>query len=322
MGTVFAKTSAILILGVVVGTGSLLAGTGVDQQCSLAVVSRELRAHQKVCDSGIVQEMARKGQVFQQNQMGIGSILAIGPDYNSKQAVSWFQRAAQQGYAPAEVNLAVMYANGWGTKVDYGTALHWFRAAADQGFARAYYNLGILYMEGKAVRQDYGEALRWFQKGANAGDSSAQTNLGYMYDQGLGCARNVVTAGAWYRKAAETGNPLAQNDLADMYLRGEGVGQSDDEAFRLFQEAAAEGQTGARIKLGYMYAQGRGTKRDPQTAFAWVKAASMAGDPRGKELLRSLETTLTPEQVTRAEQWANSLMTTTESQISASAFVP
>jgi TPR repeat protein len=64
--------------------------------------------------------------------------------------------------------------------------------------------------------------------------------------------------------------------------------------------------TGARIKLGYMYAEGRGTGKDPEAAYAWITAASLARDPRGKDLLRSLETVLKPEQIARARQRASS----------------
>ena len=84
----------------------LLASTVVAQnfpkeQCSLAVVSRLVGSDQRVCDSKVVQEMAQHGHAFEQNQLGIASILAIGPDYSEKEAVKWFEQAAQRGYAPA-----------------------------------------------------------------------------------------------------------------------------------------------------------------------------------------------------------------------------
>src|ERR1700730_12720741 len=69
------------------------------------------------CDSKMVHEMALRGQAFEQNQMGIASVLAIGPDYSAKEALTWFRQAAQRGYAPAQVNRAVMHINGWGTPV-------------------------------------------------------------------------------------------------------------------------------------------------------------------------------------------------------------
>jgi len=114
-------------------------------QCSMAVVSKLASQDGKVCGNHVVQEMAKQGHVFEQNQLGIASILAIGPDYNESEALKWFEQAAHRGYAPAQVNLAAMYANGWGTATNYAAALRWFRAAADQGFARAYYNLGTSF---------------------------------------------------------------------------------------------------------------------------------------------------------------------------------
>src|SRR5580704_14514794 len=154
-----------LALGVVIAIGVLFSRKASGQtatqvrateQCSLAVVSRLVASDRPVCEDGIVRQMAGRGHAFEQNQLGIASILAIGPDYDEREALKWFGQAAQRGYAPAQVNLAVMLANGWGTPVNYGRALEWLHAAADQHFARAYYNLGILYMEGKGVRQDNG----------------------------------------------------------------------------------------------------------------------------------------------------------------------
>jgi TPR repeat protein len=291
------------------------------EQCSLAAVSHLVAAGTSVCDATVVRRLARGGHAFEQNQMGIASVLAIGPDYSQEDALSWFEKAAQRGYPPAEVNLAVMYINGWGTPANYGKALHWLLAAAGQGFARAYFNLGILYLDGKGVSKDLSEAFRWFHKGAQAGDSSAQTNLGYMYDQGLGCTQSSALAVEWYRKAAGTGNAMGENNLADMYLRGQGVGQDDAAAFTWFQKAAAQGHTGARIKLGYLYSQGRGTTKDLEAAYSWITAAVVAGDPRGKDLLQSLERSLSSDQLARARRRAATLLQSGP-QLSASMFAP
>src|SRR5215469_6362622 len=110
-------------------------------QCSSAVVSRLLGSSAPACDLSVIRSRAKDGHVFEENQLGISSILANGPDFSEKEAMDWFQRAAHKGYAPAQVNLAVMYINGWGTPVNYAAGLHWLTAAADQHFARAYYNL-------------------------------------------------------------------------------------------------------------------------------------------------------------------------------------
>jgi len=298
------------------------ASSSSTEQCSLAVVSSLVATGAKVCDSAVVLRLAHRGQVYEQNQLGIASVLALGPDYNAHEALKWFEKAALNGYAPAQVNLAVMYANGWGTAQNYGVALQWFRAASQQHYARADYNLGILYMQGTGVRQDYDEALRWFQKAADAGDSSAETNLGYMYDSGLGVVANAGSAILWYRRAAESGNPLGEYNLADMYLDGKGLSQNDVEAFQWFQKAAEQGHTGARIKLAYMYAQGRGVKPDLEYSYVLTTAASLAGDNRGSELLSLLERRLSPEQLKNAKARAFTLQSNSPSLIAKANLTP
>ena len=49
----------------------------------------------------------------------------------------WFQRAAEQGNALAELHLGVMYAEGRGVPQDYVRAHMWFSLSAAQGEQRA-----------------------------------------------------------------------------------------------------------------------------------------------------------------------------------------
>jgi TPR repeat protein len=223
------------------------------------------------------------------------------------EAHRWFEKAARKGYAPAQVNLAVLSLAGWGTPPNAGTALYWLREAARQEYALAYFDLGILYLRGCGVRQDYGEAFSFFERGANAGDSAAQLNLGYLYDQGLGVAQDRTQAAAWYRKAAENGAAQAQYNLADLYTRGEGVPLDETTAFAWFQRAALQGHSGARVMLGFLFAEGRGTEKNLPSAYLWLSAAALRGDHRGSNALPALERQLTPEQLAQSRMRAQAL---------------
>ena len=64
-------------------------------QCSLAVVVKALADNGKICDTETVLRLAHQGQVYQQNQLGIASALALGPDYYTNEALKWFQRAGR-----------------------------------------------------------------------------------------------------------------------------------------------------------------------------------------------------------------------------------
>lgn len=260
------------------------------------------------CDSTASTELPGSvHDAFVLNQEGIESALLLGSNRTIEDSRKWFQKAAARGYGPAQVNLAILYLNGWGVPKNYGSALYWLKSAAAQGVPRAYTNLGILYLNGSGVRQDFSEALHYFELAAERGDTVAMVDLGYMFDEGLGIAENKPAAATWYRKAAEGGNSFGQNNLADMYLRGEGVPQDDERAFAWFQKAAQQGHTGARIKLGFLYMTGRGVKEDAEAAYAWIQAASFAGDHRGDEYLASLQSKLDPAQLARATQRTHEL---------------
>jgi len=52
-------------------------------------------------------------------------------------------------------------------------ALGWFKLGAEQGYANAQYNLGILYANGFGVTQDYARAYMWWDIAASKGNTDA-----------------------------------------------------------------------------------------------------------------------------------------------------
>lgn len=312
-------------LAILAGTGACAQQFAKQETSSVEDCMASLRsgttAEASRCDHQAIAELAHSGQAFSQNELGVESALVVGENRTIKDARRWFEKAAQQGYAPAQVNLAILYLNGWGGPQNYGAALYWLKAAAKSGNARAHTNLGILYLDGLGVRQDYDEALRHFRIAAEQGEVVAMVNLGFMSDKGLGTPKNQVSAADWYRQAAERGDAVGQNNLADMYLRGEGVSQNGATALGWFQKAARQGHTGAQIKLGFLYLAGLGTPKDREAAYSWIFAASLAGDDRGKEYLTELEKTLTSEQLARAKDKARILYETVSPSAVETAFV-
>ena len=213
---------------------------------------------------------------YSENQQGIAAITAAPGDLNK--AARWFEKAARRGYAPAQVNLAMMYLQGWGITHNDGTALYWLTLAAQQGHPVGLFDLGQLYLKGCGVRQDYAEALRLFQESARKGNAAAEVNIGFMYDAGLGVPCDRGVAAEWYRKAAEAGEPAGEFNFGDLYFHGDGVAQSDRIAFEWFQKAAQQGYRRAQAMVGYMCAAGRGTPKDLESAYAWIDAAQSKGE--------------------------------------------
>ena len=58
----------------------------------------------------------------------------------------------------------MMYANGWGVAQDDKQAVAWWQKAANQGLTAAQNNLGTMYAHGRGVAQDYQQAKAWYQK--------------------------------------------------------------------------------------------------------------------------------------------------------------
>eukprot|EP00467_Chlorarachnion_reptans_P016622 CAMPEP_0114502614 /NCGR_PEP_ID=MMETSP0109-20121206/9193_1 /TAXON_ID=29199 /ORGANISM="Chlorarachnion reptans, Strain CCCM449" /LENGTH=189 /DNA_ID=CAMNT_0001680557 /DNA_START=269 /DNA_END=835 /DNA_ORIENTATION=+ len=94
----------------------------------------------------------------------------------SHAAIRWYRMAADAQNSPA-----ICYQNGKGVAKGLKEAVTWIQKAADQGHAEAQYNLGFCYYNGKGVVKDHKESVRWYQKAADQGHTEAQNNLGFCY---------------------------------------------------------------------------------------------------------------------------------------------
>jgi hypothetical protein len=108
-----------------------------------------------------------------------------------------------------------MYAQGIGVAQDDVQAVSWYRKAAEQGYAKAQFALGLMYEDGKGVAQDDVQAVSWYRKAAEQGDAMAQFALGLMYEQGQGVAQDDVQAHMWFNIASANGDADARK-MRDM----------------------------------------------------------------------------------------------------------
>jgi TPR repeat protein len=121
---------------------------------------------------------------------------------------------AEQGNAPAQYNLGVIYANGRGVPQNDADAVKWYRLAAEQRYAQAQYNLGVRYATGQGVPQNDADAVKWYRLAAEQGYAQAQYNLGVRYATGTGVIQNGVMAYVWESLAAAQGNENARKNRA------------------------------------------------------------------------------------------------------------
>ncbi len=147
------------------------------------------------------------------------------------EAAAFFQRAADQRLAEAQLNLAHCYAHGDGVAQDRRRALQLYTLAAEQDLPVAQRYLASCLREGVGCERgpDPRAAVRWFRRAAELGDGGSQCALGQCLAQGApaaGVARNMAEAVAWLRKAAAQNVREAHASLE--MLRQAGVDVSAD----------------------------------------------------------------------------------------------
>ncbi|HVU16460.1 MAG TPA: tetratricopeptide repeat protein [Candidatus Didemnitutus sp.] len=175
-----------------------------------------------------------------------------GLERNPVLAVYWFGKAADQGYAPAQAQLALMHQMGMGTERDPAKALVWYRKASAQGNDMAIANIAGMYQNGDGVARDPAEAARWDRKSAEMGHTSGELALGWRYTDGDGVPKDLAVAFGWYLKAALQGASFAQYKLGDMYEHGLGVPADEVEALAWYNLSPTSGladQTNHRDRL-------------------------------------------------------------------------
>lgn len=208
---------------------------------------------------------------------------ALGNAYNEGQAglkqdyaeaLKWYRRAAEKGFAPAQYNLGLAYEQGHGVAADEQQAFKYYLQAAEQGFGVAQFNVGNMYAAGRGIGRDLFEANLWFKQAAEKGIVEAQFNLGLAYETGRGVKKDEVQAARWYKQAADRGFPRAQHNLGLLFEDGRGVPKNDTTAAGYYRAAAEQGFGAAQNNYGLMLLDGRGgLARDPVLAWVWLSLA-------------------------------------------------
>lgn len=123
--------------------------------------------------------------------------------YDEATAFTYFEAAADNGFAKANYYIGQIYENGLGVDKDYEKALDYYLEAAESDYAPALNQIGYLYYNGYGVDVDFSSAVYYQKLAALQGYAPAQVNLGFLYENGFGVERNLETALSYYELAAE-----------------------------------------------------------------------------------------------------------------------
>lgn len=153
---------------------------------------------------------------------------------------------------------------------EYSEALAAFLALANNGYAPAQFRLGLMYLNGLATASDPLEAVRWFSKAADQGHLGGQYSLSKMYLSGVGVKRNPELGFKWLLLCAEQGFAPAQYQVALMYANGQGTELNNDQAVHWFKRAGLQKHRKALLSLSQAYRTGAlGLPVDQAQAQYW-----------------------------------------------------
>ena len=133
-------------------------------------------------------------------------------DADDLSGVDTLRRAAELGYAPAQLHLAGLYQEGErGLAADPAEARDLTRRAADSGDARGMHAYGMYLFDGVGGPRDRAEALIWLLRAAERGLVDSQYNVARLYETGdEAIAADPAQALKWYLIAGRAGDGDAQ----------------------------------------------------------------------------------------------------------------
>ena len=154
---------------------------------------------------------ALKGDPSAEFEVAVRYAEGKGVAQSFDEAMVWYQRSANHGFAPAQYRLGTLYERGLATPVDLQRARVWYQRAAEQGNVKAMHNLAVLSAGRKSTAPDYEAASVWFTAAAERGLSDSQFNLAVLMENGLGVTKDVREAYKWFALAARAGDKEAIN---------------------------------------------------------------------------------------------------------------
>lgn len=170
-------------------------------------------------DAGHPQALHDLAQCFEKER---GCPILIPDEYY---AFELYSRAANFHWAPAQYRLGSCYELGiLGVQKDPGLSITWYGKAAAQGYTEAELALAGWYLDGAPgiLTPDEFTSFRWVKKAAESGYPKALYVLAGYYDKAIGVRRDREEARRLYTEAASKGFAKAKGKLVEMDQRASG----------------------------------------------------------------------------------------------------
>ena len=202
--------------------------------------------------------------------------------------------------APAEANAPVATPDG-ADKVPSGMASPGLRAAALRGEPAAAFEVAVRFAEGKGTPVNFVEAAKWYERAAAKGIVPAMFRLGTILEKGSNGKKDIDAARRYYVLAADRGNAKAMHNLAVLDADGGGKGPNYQSAAVWFRKAAERGVADSQYNLGILYARGIGVEQNLAESYKWFSLAAAQGDADGSRKRDDVAKRLDPQSLAAAK---------------------
>lgn len=234
-----------------------------------------------------LKEKAANGDVESQLNLGYAYLYGLnGVNVDYRQALIYYEMAAEQKSATAYNNLGSLYFSGVGTDVDYKKAIHFFDEAAKLGSHDAAVNLAIIYLGAdnkNKTQEDFDKILRLLNE-AEPDNDVAKYLLGYAHLKGFLVPQDNQKAFSLIKIVADNEYDEAQYLLAKLYLNGVGTPKNYKKTVEYLRKAGVQGYMLALMELGDILSEGKIYPKDTHKAHILYNIASVMGakDAAGK----------------------------------------
>ena len=175
--------------------------------------------------------LAVEGNVTAQDSVGTMLCEGLGVGKDEIQAVSWYEKAADQGFAKSQYALGTMYVNGQGVERDLQKGLSYIVKAAQQGLViaqqdayalyykvaqdgnvGAYHNVAYMCLKGWAGDVDPNDCVKLLETAAQNGFTKSASALAQIYSEGkYGIEPDEEKAAYWKDYAENPPETPAEN---------------------------------------------------------------------------------------------------------------
>lgn len=184
-------------------------------------LDKSVKYFEKAEDGNIAHASYKLGQIYTDEQSPLFN-LQKSAEHFSRALSQYIEDYNANPDDFTSYRIGQMYFNSLGTKQNIKEAVSWFEKSAQQGNADAFCQLGNIYSSDEFLMKSTEKANRYFnialtkylqEFSSNQGDPNLPYKIGTMYQYGLGVKHSINKAVEYYKRAVENGNMRAQQKI-------------------------------------------------------------------------------------------------------------